>query len=132
MILGIGVDITPVARIDRILQTSHAQRFLKRVFSPSEIETAFQSPKPSEKLAGMFAAKEAVSKALGTGFSSGVYPNRILIEKTPKGAPKVSFSTQLINILRELDAGAVFLSLTHSDSLASAFVVIEKNNHQAF
>lgn len=132
MILGIGVDITPIERIERILRTSHAERFLKRVFSKSEIEAAFQSPKPSEKLAGMFAAKEAVSKALGTGFSSGVYPNRILIEKTPKGAPKVSFSDQLINILKDLDAGVVFLSLTHSDSMASAFVVIEKNNNQVF
>ncbi len=132
MILGIGVDITPIERIERILRTSHAERFLKRVFSRTEIEAAFKSPKPSEKLAGMFAAKEAVSKALGTGFSSGVYPNRILIEKTPKGAPKVSFSDQLINILKDLDAGVVFLSLTHSDSLASAFVVIEKNNNQVF
>ncbi len=132
MILGIGVDITPIERIERILRTSHAERFLKRVFSRTEIEAAFKSPKPSEKLAGMFAAKEAVSKALGTGFSSGVYPNRILIEKTPKGAPKVSFSDQLINILKDLDAGVVFLSLTHSDSMASAFVVIEKNNNQVF
>jgi holo-[acyl-carrier protein] synthase len=132
VILGIGVDITPIERIERILRTSHAERFLKRVFSRTEIEAAFKSPKPSEKLAGMFAAKEAVSKALGTGFSSGVYPNRILIEKTPKGAPKVSFSDQLINILKDLDAGVVFLSLTHSDSLASAFVVIEKNNNQVF
>jgi holo-[acyl-carrier protein] synthase len=132
VILGIGVDITPIERIERILRTSHAERFLKRVFSRTEIEAAFKSPKPSEKLAGMFAAKEAVSKALGTGFSSGVYPNRILIEKTPKGAPKVSFSDQLINILKDLDAGVVFLSLTHSDSMASAFVVIEKNNNQVF
>lgn len=132
MILGIGVDITPIERIDRILRTSHAQRFLKRVFSQSEIETAFQSPKPSEKLAGMFAAKEAVSKALGTGFSSGVYPNRILIEKTPKGAPKVRLSTQLIELRKELDDSAIFLSLSHSDSLACAFVVIEKRNNQVF
>lgn len=132
MIFGIGVDITPIARIERILRTSHAERFLKRVFSQSEIEIAFESSKPSEKLAGMFAAKEAVSKALGTGFSSGVYPNGILIEKTPKGAPKVIFSTQLAHILKELDLGAVFLSLSHSDSLASAFVVIEKNNYQVF
>lgn len=126
MILGIGVDVTPVARIERILAGTQRKSFLGRVFSSAEIEFGLNSSKPAEKFAGMFAAKEAVVKALGTGFSEGIYPGRVHIHKTLRGAPTVTFSPEILGTIQTIGVGRVFLSISHTDLMACAYVVIEK------
>ncbi len=126
MILGVGVDITPVARMERILAGPQRQSFLERLFSTAEIEYGVNSSKPAEKFAGMFAAKEAVVKALGTGFSEGIHPGRIYIHKTSRGVPTVTFSPEALETIKLMGVGSIFLSISHSGSMACAYVVIEK------
>ncbi len=126
MILGIGVDITQIDRMQKILESRHRRRFLERLLCSDEIDEVMASATPAEKLAGIFAAKEAVAKALGLGFSSEVYPSRIRIHKSPEGVPQVSFSSELDDFIKRKDVGNVSLSISHTKLQACAFVVIEK------
>ena len=127
MILGIGVDATPIARIKRILESPHSSRFLARVFSDGEIEYGFKGSRPAERLAGIFAAKEATAKALGTGFSRGVHPGGISVTRSQDGVPGITLSEDIIRNSRGREIGTIFLSITHTDSVACAFVVIEES-----
>lgn len=126
MIIGIGIDITPIKRLEKMLARPCRDKFLNRVFTQTEIAYCFKSPKPFEKLAGIFSAKEAVAKALGSGFSEGVYPNRIFIERNISGAPYVRFSEKLGSLIDKLELGHVLLSISHTDEMACAFAIAQK------
>ncbi len=91
MVLGIGTDIVEIARIRDAFQR-HGERFLARIFLPEEIAycQTFQDPCP--QLAARFAAKEAVVKALGTGFGEEMGFHDIEIVRSPKGQPSIRFS----------------------------------------
>lgn len=80
----------------------------------------------AQSAAAMFAAKEAVAKALGTGFADGVTPWQIEITHAQNGAPGVGLSGRAKARLDELGGGRVLLSMTHEENLAIAFVVIER------
>jgi len=116
MIIGIGVDIVKVSRFD---EKQKSPQFMKRVFS--FYEQAYLQDKAVESMAGLFAAKEAVAKALGVGFD-GFFPCEIEILHNEKGKPYVN----LLGKAKELaEDGAVFhLSISHTDENAVAFVVL--------
>ncbi len=87
MIRGIGVDIVEIDRIERAV-ASRKERFLARVFTPEERDYCFSKPRPARHLAARFAAKEAVSKALGSG-KSGMRWTDIEVCRDPHGRPYI-------------------------------------------
>lgn len=87
-IVGIGTDLTDVVRIRALLE-KYSGAFLKKAFGDVEASYCMSLANPAESLAARFAAKEAVAKALGTGFSEGVTPRGIVVVKTSSGAPQV-------------------------------------------
>ena len=86
MIYGIGIDIVRIDRIGRIV-AKHPERFPRRILHPQEYTDYRDRKDPVAFLARQFAAKEAVSKALGSGFTKNLYPSSILIGRDKHGKP---------------------------------------------
>jgi holo-[acyl-carrier protein] synthase len=119
MIANIGCDIVRVGRIKRSIDL-YGARFLKRIFSDTEIMNAPVHPKKQcVYFANRFAAKEAFAKSLGTGIGESVHFNEIEILNHPSGQPYIKFPERLGKM-------NVHLSITDEDSYSLAFVVIEK------
>jgi holo-[acyl-carrier protein] synthase len=116
MILGIGNDIVEIARIKAVL-ARYPQRFLNRVFTPHEQEYCLKRKEPALHLAGRFAAKEAVVKALGTGFIQGLTWLDIEIRHDSKGKPGVFFSPSATHLLND---SSLFISISHCHQYATA------------
>ena len=122
-IIGIGTDLCAVSRMERAIEREH---FYARVFL--EGERAYLEKKGrtrAQSAAAMFAAKEAVAKALGTGFARGVMPWAIEVTHERSGAPGVRLHGEALARLAEIGGGRVLLSLTHEGDTAMAFAVIE-------
>ena len=118
-LIGTGIDIEEVERIDRLLQRS-GKKFLERVFSKKEAEYCMRKARPAEHLAARYAAKEAVAKALGTGFSRGVRLRDIEIIAVDKGPPQVKLHGGAAKRLAALGAEKVLISLSHTKEYATA------------
>ncbi len=125
MIVGIGVDVVEVGRLERVLRTPHARRFLERVFSADEIDVCEATARPAQSYAARFAAKEAVSKALGTGFTRGVTPRAIVVRGGERERPMVALKDRALEVARSQCVSRIHLSLTHTGETACAFVVAE-------
>lgn len=122
MILGIGVDVVHVRRIDHWLTVPGLP---ERFFHPEELEAANQRGSTrSLSLAARFAAKEAFGKALGTGLR-GIKLRDIQVENTPHGRPDIVLSGTALDKFLAAGGGRVLLSLTHERDNAIAMVVIE-------
>jgi len=128
-IIGIGVDIVEISRIRSILE-KHGERFLSRVFTEAEKEYAMSGAKAAERLAGRFAVKEAVIKALGLGTSSGITLRDIETIPGPgsSGKPIIRLHNQAIRCLKWKGGSArsVHVSIAHDGGKAIAFVVLEQ------
>ena len=126
MILGIGLDLCQIERIGRAIEKP---RFVERVFAPSErarIDAAAYGPRRAEIAAGLFAAKEAVAKALGTGFS-GFGTADVEILRDAAGGPACALHRGAAERLMALagEGGRVFVSITHDGGTAAAVAVVE-------
>ncbi len=123
MILGIGNDITEVQRIQDAIE-KHGERFLKRVFTPTEIEycQSYKEEAP-QHFAARFAAKEAFSKAIGTGFTQGFKLNEFGIINEKSGAPKAEISGMLAEKYGYLQ---ILVTLSHSKDYAIANIILQK------
>ena len=122
-IIGIGTDLCAVSRMEKAIEKEH---FYTRVFL--EGERAYLDGKGktrAQSAAAMFAAKEAVAKALGTGFAQGVEPWVIEVTHGEHGAPGIRLHGDAHARLEALGGGRVLLSLTHEGDMAMAFAVIE-------
>jgi holo-[acyl-carrier protein] synthase len=126
LIYGIGVDLVEVARMERALCGRGAQRFISRVFSPEEISACRQTARPAECYAARFAAKEAVAKALGIGFSRGVAPGMILVRRGERTGPRIELVGKALELASSLLLTSIHVSLTHTSTAACAFVVAER------
>jgi len=125
MIIGHGIDLVGVARIRRMIH-DHGDRFLERTYTEAEVAYARRRKKGFEEtLAGRFAAKEAVMKALGTGWRGGVAFKAIEILNAPEGTPYVILHGTTAEKARALGITAWHLSITHSEDLAVASAVAE-------
>jgi holo-[acyl-carrier protein] synthase len=93
MIIGIGVDLVDIRRIDRLLN-KFGQKFVEKIFTFEERAYAKKSPHPLRAYANRFAAKEAAAKALGTGLRDGIGWHDIEVIRSPLGAPSLSFHHQ--------------------------------------
>ena len=124
MIVGIGVDIVDVARVERLL-AQYGDRFADRVLAPTERDAYKASGRPHWFLANRFAAKEALSKALGTGLRYPVTLHAISISSDDVGKPAFAFHGPLPAYLAGRSIGGHHLSLSHEKGLACAMVVLE-------
>ncbi|WP_167631829.1 holo-ACP synthase [Mariprofundus ferrooxydans] len=123
-IAGIGVDRVVIARINRSVER-FGTRFLQRIYTDAEIAQSQAKGNPSRRFAMLFAAKEAVSKALGTGFHQGVAPRDIETIHLPSGKPAVTLYGGARQVAEKQGLTAVHVSLTDDDGIAMAFVVAE-------
>ncbi|MBI3934729.1 MAG: holo-ACP synthase [Acidobacteria bacterium] len=124
MIIGIGADIAEVLRL-RAAMERHGERFLHRVFTPLEIGYCRSHHNAAERFAARFAAKEAMMKALGTGWRRGIRWRDIEVSNAASGKPELNLSGKALEICRSLGGTRVLLSLTHTDLYALAQVIIE-------
>ena len=124
-ILGIGVDIVEISRIAELRQR-HGDKFQGLLFLPEEAAYCLNRAKPDECFAARFAAKEAVMKALGTGWAEGVAFTGIEVLRRADGRPEIRLHGSTATRAAELGVGKIHLSLSHSMLSAIAQVVIEK------
>lgn len=124
MILGIGTDIVSVKRIEDALER-FGDRFLHRILTEAEVAEYAQSPVPARFLAKRFAAKEAFSKAFGTGISAEVGWHDVEVTHDTRGKPLIRASVELTARLTALNVCATHLSLSDETDQALAFAVIE-------
>ncbi len=124
MIVGIGVDIVDIPRLRRALERQ-GERFLRRVFTAAEQEYCRAHRDPAPYFAARFAAKEALFKALGTGWSQGITWLDAEVRREESGAPRLVLAGRAAEISRSLGTRAIHLSLSHSEETAVAFVILE-------
>ena len=123
MIFGIGTDVVQVARVQAIFER-HGEHFVRRLLMPEE-ETAFRGYKrPVRFLAMRFAAKEAIVKALGTGFAHGVWIRDVGILANAWGRPEVIWSERGRSLRDRLGAGEGHVTLTDEAGLVVAVAVL--------
>ena len=123
MIRGIGIDIIEIHRIEQALKKN--PKFLERILTDKEIVYIKENDKPVATLAGYFAAKEAVSKALGTGFRGFSFKD-IEIHKDEKSRPWVFLHRNAKKQLENMGGTEVWISISHSKTDAVAQAVISK------
>lgn len=127
MIIGIGNDLCDIRRIEATL-ARFGDRFLNRVFTATERKRAFSKAHAAATLAKRFAAKEAMSKALGTGFRSGVYMAGIGVVNAASGRPTLALTGGAAARLQALTPdgyeAVINLTLTDEYPMAEAIVII--------
>jgi len=124
VIIGIGTDLCEIGRVQRALDR-HGERFARKILIESELDRFRQHRKPAAYLAKRFAAKEAFSKAMGTGIHFPVNWHNVSVENGRSGRPMLRFSEPLAILLRSRGVTATHLSLTDEVGMACAFVVVE-------
>lgn len=129
MIVGTGIDIVEVDRIEKLLQ-QHPERFLAKLFTSGEISYAQGQKHTAQAIAHRFAAKEALVKALGIGFQEEIRFHDIEVIKSPLGQPQIVLTGKAKQLLEQLIAPEtvyqIHCSLSHTASHAVALVIIEK------
>ena len=123
-VLGIGVDLVECARIQHSLDR-FGDRFLHRVFTDGEIEYSMSMKFPARHLAARFAAKEAVSKAFGTGIGKAMGWRNIDIRKKPSGEPFLVLTGGAEELATQRGVKNALITLSHTDHHAMAVIVLE-------
>ena len=124
MIVGTGIDICEVRRVAASIDR-FGDRFLRRIYTPEEIAYCKSKKNSVERFAARFAAKEAATKAIGTGLHFGVTWQDVEVRRAPGGRPTIHFYRAASERFARLGAKHAHLSLTHSGELAIAQVIIE-------
>jgi holo-[acyl-carrier protein] synthase len=122
VIAGIGVDLVAVSRIAESVQS---ETFRRKVFTPEEVEHCEAAANAAERYAGKFAAKEAFMKAIGRGIRQAVWFSQIEVGESESGAPQIRASGEAERALQALAASRIHVSITHSEGMAVAMVLIE-------
>ncbi|MCI0343100.1 MAG: holo-ACP synthase [Planctomycetales bacterium] len=137
MVLGLGVDLAEVGRVAAAWRR-HGPRFLNRIFTAGEVAEASSRVHPEEHLAGRFAAKEAVLKALGTGWGgkgvgfrevevrSAGASRRVSPTAAPTAAPTVALRGAAARRARAIGGKKVLVSISHTGGLAVATAVVTR------
>jgi holo-[acyl-carrier protein] synthase len=127
MIIGLGSDLVDIRRIERTLET-YGDRFIQRIFTPVEIAKSEGRSARGASYAKRFAAKEACSKALGTGLRKGVFWRDMGVANLASGAPTMKLTGGALARFRQLIppgmSGQIHLTITDDYPLAQAFVII--------
>ena len=125
MILGIGIDTVEIGRI----RDSHQRlgdRFIERILLPAEIDYCLKHKDPAPSLAARFAAKEAISKAFGTGICAKLGWHDMEVAKHDSGEPYVVMHGKGLDLLRERGGDLVHLSISHTAAHATGMAILEK------
>ncbi len=117
-----GIDLVDFPRIEEMVER-HGERFLDRVFTPAEQQYAQSSRNSSEKLAGRFAAKEAILKLVGTGWRGKIAWTDIEVVNSPTGQPLVNLSGEVQRIADSMGITQISISITHTAQFAIASAV---------
>jgi holo-[acyl-carrier protein] synthase len=126
MILGIGIDIIEVARIEASYQ-KFGERFLNRILLPGEINYCLSHRAPGPFLAARFAAKEAISKAFGTGIGAQLGWQDMEVARKESGEPYVILHEKGQQLLKARGARAMLISLSHTQAHATAVAILDAN-----
>ena len=124
-IVGLGLDVVDLERIRRLYER-HSTRFTEKICRPGEVQPR-QGAALIEHLGGLFAAKEAALKALGTGWAQGLSLRMVEVVKAPGGAPTLRLHDAAAARAAELGVGRMLLSISHERTFAAAVAVLEKN-----
>lgn len=124
MIVGTGIDIVEVARVAEAIER-FGDRFLRRIYTPSEIQYCRSKRNAAERFAARFAAKEAALKAIGTGWKNGIAWTEVEVRREPGGRPTIRFSGKAAGFAAQLGMKRASLSLSHTAQLAIAKVILE-------
>ncbi len=124
MIYGIGTDIVEVARIEASIE-QFGDDFAKRILADSELESYQESHIKARFLAKRFAAKEAFSKALGTGLRAPATFQNIAVSHDELGKPMLMLAAELQAFLQAKNITKTHISISDEKNLAAAFVVLE-------
>ena len=124
MIYGVGTDLIEVRRIERVL-LRFGDRFAKRILCEPELKRFRAHRQPVHYLAKRFAAKEAFTKALGTGIHAPANWHGVWVTNLKSGKPQLEFSKDLQEVLRQRGIRRSHLSLTDEKEIASATVILE-------
>ena len=125
MIFGIGTDVLELRRVEAIYQR-FGSRFAQRVLMPDELRLFSMTKRPVRFLAMRFAAKEAIVKALGTGFANGVWVRDTGMIANSLGKPEIIFSDRGKVVCQRLGVGKGYLSLSDEGGLIVAIAVLER------
>ena len=125
MIFGIGVDVLEAARIARTLER-FGERFVEHLLMPEERVQLARTQRRERFLAMRFAAKEAIVKAMGTGFAHGMWIRDVGVVQNAWGKPEVVFSARGEQVRRELGVGDAHVTLTDEAGLVVAVAVLLK------
>jgi holo-[acyl-carrier protein] synthase len=125
MIFGHGIDIVEIHRIKNAIEKS--DRFMAKVFTDREIAYCENKNKALySSFAVRFSAKEAFLKALGTGWGSGISLREVEVVCDEAGKPDIVLHGEALSIFSTLGLSKIFLSLSHSDTIATASVILER------
>jgi holo-[acyl-carrier protein] synthase len=125
MIFGIGIDVLEAARIERTLER-YGEHFVRRLLMPEEQAQLARTRRPARFVAMRFAAKEAIAKAMGTGFAHGIWIRDVGVVQNAWGKPLVVYSKRGDDLRRSLGIGEGHVSLTDEAGLIVAFAVLMK------
>jgi holo-[acyl-carrier protein] synthase len=125
MIVGVGIDIVDISRIDRLLR-EYGDQFARRILATAERPAYAASSRQVWFLANRFAAKEAFSKALGTGLRYPVTLHAISVTNDSAGKPEFGFHGPLPDYLASRGVARHHLGLSHEKGMACAVVVLEQ------
>lgn len=124
-ILGVGLDVVETGRVGRLLVQQGA-RFEQLVYTAQELAACAGRTDRVEALAGRFAAKEALLKALGTGWSQGLSLRQVEVVRGNGGLPELALSGAAAEVARRRGVGRTHLSLSHEPGFAAAVVILEE------
>jgi len=125
MIIGLGIDLIEIERI-KLVYARHGERFSRRILTDAEYAYVMRHADPTQRLAGRWAAKEAAFKALGTGIAEGVGWKQAEILPDDFGKPILTFHGAALRRAQALGGNAAHVTITHSESMAMAQVILEK------
>ena len=121
-IIGIGTDITECLRIARMIER-HGELFINRVYTPAEISYCQSRRQATQHFTGRWAAKEAVLKALGTGWRRGISWRDVEIRNEPGGKPVVAVRGGAKEVVEQLGIAKLLVSISHCRTHATAYAV---------
>jgi holo-[acyl-carrier protein] synthase len=124
MILGVGIDLVEVGRIRDSLERL-GERFARRILCPAEYDYCFSHTDPATHVAARFAAKEAVSKAFGTGIGTELGWLDIEVIRLESGSTQVRLQGAGTQLMERRSAKIIHLNLTHTAQYASAVAILE-------
>jgi holo-[acyl-carrier protein] synthase len=125
VIYGVGIDIVEIARIESGMER-FGDKYAQRILADAELLEMARVINPAQFLAKRFAAKEAVVKAMGVGFTEGIAMTQIVVGHDDRGKPLIEFSGRADEVRKSLGIGKSHISISDERHYAIAFVALQR------